>query len=365
MPAMIAALGTVELVVGGTYGSMVLNAAFLLASCAAVSGTRRRPELAYVGAALLVSAWTALMYPPQVQPPFSAFLVLVAGTFFGGLWGRLRWSGLVLAGLVLGTVAQFAGGAPMANTVPVVVWLGVAWGLGLALQRRRREAVVLEARAEHLEAVGEVLARDAVAAERARIARELHDVISHGVSVMVIQASVEHRLLGPDGGTAAQTLSDIERTGRETLEELRRLLGLLRGGGDEPSLAPQPGLGELGTLVDQARSAGLRVDVRREGEAEVSPGVGLAVYRIAQEALTNVLKHAEAHHVRLDVETSAEVVTLRVVDDGRGGPAARAGGHGLVGMRERVAVYGGTLEAGQAPDGGFEVVAVLPRGPHD
>jgi signal transduction histidine kinase len=211
----------------------------------------------------------------------------------------------------------------------------------------------------------DVAAREAVVAERARIARELHDVVAHSVSVMVVQAQAGPRLLAAPE-SAGEAFRSIETTGRDALVELRRLLGVLRGGDEQPAAtAPQPGLDRLQGLVEQVRAAGLRVDLRVEGEPVHLPaGIDLSAYRIVQEALTNTLKHAGRAEAEVIVRFEQSAVELEVLDNGTGPPPDPNGsGHGLVGMRERVALYGGILEAGSRNGHGFAVRARLPLNP--
>jgi len=206
----------------------------------------------------------------------------------------------------------------------------------------------------------DLAAREAVVEERARIARELHDAIAHNVSMMVVQAGAERRALD-SGGETHEVLSTIEQIGRGALTEMRRLVGMLRADELEP-LAPQPCLADIPTLVTQIREAGLPVDLQIDGEARELPvGIELSAYRIVQEALTNALKHAGDAHASVRIRYGADSLELEILDDGPGGPArAGGGGHGLVGMRERVALYGGRLDAGRSAAGGFTVHALLP-----
>jgi signal transduction histidine kinase len=202
----------------------------------------------------------------------------------------------------------------------------------------------------------------AVSEERARIARELHDLLSHSVSVMVVQAAAERSALGSERAATAEALEAIERTGRQALAEMRRLFSLLRSGA-EAERAPQPTLAEVERLVAEVREAGLTVDLRIEGELEpVSEDVGLCAYRIVQEALTNVLKHAGPARAHVVVRHTGDTLVLEVTDDGQGGDMD-GGGHGLAGMRERVALYGGALEAGSLNGRGFAVRARIPLTP--
>jgi signal transduction histidine kinase len=204
--------------------------------------------------------------------------------------------------------------------------------------------------------------RIAVAEERARIARELHDVVAHAMTTIVIQAGGERLHLDPSQERTGETLRGIERTGRQALDEMRRLLGVLREGDDEPALAPQPSLARLDELVEHLGRTGLAVDLRVVGKpAELSPGLDVNAYRIVQEALTNVLKHAGADSATVVIAYEERTLAIEVTDDGRGDNRNGAGGHGLTGLRERVALYGGQLEAGERPGGGgFAVRAQLP-----
>jgi signal transduction histidine kinase len=215
-------------------------------------------------------------------------------------------------------------------------------------------------RLELAERERDVAAREAVVEERARIARELHDAIAHNVSMMVVQAGAERRTLADESPTR-EVLETVEQIGRSALTEMRRLVGMLRSDDADP-LAPQPGLGDLETLVTQVREAGLPVDLHVEGEPRELPvGLELSAFRIVQEALTNALKHAGNAHATVRVTYRADSLELEIVDDGAGSPAVVAsGGHGLVGMRERVALYGGRFEAARRTGGGFAVRVLLP-----
>ncbi len=207
----------------------------------------------------------------------------------------------------------------------------------------------------------DLAAREAVVEERARIARELHDAIAHNVSMMVVQAGAERRVLDVESGTTREVLETIERIGRGALTEMRRLLGMLRNGSVD-DLAPQPTLDDLPRLVAQVREAGLPVELEVEGERRQLPvGIELSAYRIVQEALTNALKHAGEARASVHVRYAPDSLELEIVDDGAGASArVPSGGHGLLGMRERVALYGGRLDAGRRPSGGFAVRVLLP-----
>jgi signal transduction histidine kinase len=255
-----------------------------------------------------------------------------------------------------------AGDMSVDHTLPGWFIMGGAWGLGYALRGRRQEVEALADRSARLEREREEKARAAVAAERERIARELHDVVAHSLSVMVVQAQAADRVLEGEQASAREALASVHATGRQALVEMRRLVGLLRQR-EGHDLAPQPGLGRLDDLVDQMRDAGLPVELTIEGDRRpLAPGVDLSAYRIVQEALTNALKHAGAATARVAVRFRTDEVELEVVDDGRGPGGANGGrgGHGLVGMGERVALYGGTLDLGPVDGRGFRVRARLP-----
>jgi signal transduction histidine kinase len=254
------------------------------------------------------------------------------------------------------------------NLAPLVPWsvaIGLATAAGLYLHARRDYIESLRTRAEQAEREQVLLAEQAVAEERVRIARELHDVVAHGVSLMVVQAQALPAL-GEDERN--RTAARIATVGRDSLAEMHRMLDVLRpSGAEEPEFAPAPGVRDIPALVDGARAAGLAVELGVDGEPHALPvGVDLSAYRIVQEALTNVIKHARALRTEVRLRYRADALELTVTDDGAGaddggGPAALAG-HGLVGMRERVALFGGTLEAGSRSDGatGYVVRAVLP-----
>jgi signal transduction histidine kinase len=245
----------------------------------------------------------------------------------------------------------------------------VSWLSGRAVRSRTRlteelhEAAV-RAREEH-----EHEAERAVAEERRRVAREMHDIVAHSISVMVIQAGGARRILGREPARANRAAGLIEETGREALVEMRRLLGMLRSGDSGPELGPQPGLAALAALVDRARGAGLPVSLTIEGDrGDIPQGVDLAAYRVVQEALTNCLRHAGAAATEVLVRYADHELELEIADRGPGPAVARrrngdgGAGHGLVGMNERVLLYGGELETGRRAGGGFRVHARIPVG---
>jgi len=243
-----------------------------------------------------------------------------------------------------------------------LVPFAAAWVFGDNIGTRRAYTRALELTNERLEREQEAQAARAVAEEQARIARELHDVIAHSMSVIVVQAAAANDVFDTRPERAREALRAIESTGRSTLEELRHLLGAVRGE-DETEYAPQPGLDRVDELVAQVRATGLRVAVSVEGKPRALPAaLDLSAYRVVQEALTNTVKHAHATHADVALRFGDSALDVEVRDDGRGENAADGdgSGHGLIGMRERVSVFGGSLEAGPAPGGGFAVAARFP-----
>jgi len=249
------------------------------------------------------------------------------------------------------------------------VSFGVAWLIGDNLRVRRAYTRELEERAADLERERGEKAAQAVAEERSRIARELHDVVAHYVSVMVVQAAGARRVVDKNPLAAKDALEAVEVAGRTALTEMRRMLEVLRA--DDPGLGPQPGLGEIDRLIDNVREAGLPVELTVEGSACCLPvGMDLAAYRIVQEALTNSVKHGGKASAHVLVRYAQDFVEIEVVDDGRGAAAqlissGEAGGHGLIGMKERVGLFGGVLEAGPVLTGGYRVYARMPLEPDD
>jgi signal transduction histidine kinase len=250
---------------------------------------------------------------------------------------------------------------PVSDILFVSIIFGGVWATGRLVHARQQTADAMAGRAELAEREREERARAAVAEERARIARELHDVVAHSISVMVVQAGAERRALGDKQDETREVLLTIEQTGRQTLTEMRRLLGMLRRSDDELELAPQPGMEHVDALIDKVREAGLPVTLNVEGDAAPLPaGVDLSAYRIVQEALTNALKHAGPASARVTVRYRDDELELDIVDDGAGAVNEDGGGHGLIGMHERVSMFGGELDTGARTDGGYAVRARLP-----
>ena len=243
--------------------------------------------------------------------------------------------------------------------IPALFALG--WLVGFVLHERSEQTEAAEQRAAQAELERATTARVAVAEERARIARELHDVVAHAVSVMVLQVgAVRHRLPAADAEDR-EALQNVEQAGRVALAEMRRILDAMRRDDDEVALAPQPGLGNLPELVEDVRASGLDVQVEVSGEPlQLPPGLDLSAYRILQEGLTNVLRHAQAEHAQVRVHYGAGQIRLEIRDDGRGPATSDGLGHGLVGLRERVKIVGGQMSVGAADGGGFALCAALP-----
>jgi signal transduction histidine kinase len=323
---------------------------------------RRFPFAAPMAALVAVGAMTFVAdeYVPSAATSVIG-LALVAGVLGAYNEPRLAAAGLALA---WGVVALVAAQDPQENLVGSLVAGLVAtacWVVGLGWYRRSAYAAALRERAERAERERETAARVAVAEERARIARELHDVVAHSVSVMVLQTGAVRRLLRDEQAREREALDTVERTGREALLEMRRLLGVLRTPDEEAELAPQPGLSELPVLVARTEAAGLPVILRVEGEQPPLPlGVDLSAYRIVQEALTNTLKHAGPAQAQVAIRYHPDAVEIEITDDGRGPEATNGAGHGLIGMRERATLYGGEFSAGAREGGGFTVRARLP-----
>jgi signal transduction histidine kinase len=293
----------------------------------------------------------------------SLFLVgLASAALLGNLRdARQAWTGLVI---VLGGITAVVYNIPSHTTAELIlipVEFGITWAVGFALRARSEQAEAAETRAERAEREREAVARLAVAEERARIARELHDVVAHAVSVMVLQVgAVRHKL--PDAmADDRDALKGVERAGRTALTEMRRLLAAMRLDGDEAQLGPQPGLDRLDSLLEEVGRAGLPVQLHVDGDPIPLPrGIELSAYRIVQEGLTNALKHAHASDADVTVRYRADEVEIEIRDNGLGSATSDGLGHGLVGVRERVKIYGGEMSAGTATGGGFVLSTRLP-----
>jgi signal transduction histidine kinase len=321
---------------------------------ASIAFRRRFPTLVGIVVPLLYAFELGFWGDPQI--------ILASIGYFCALYALAVWTSprrFAIGLAFLGAGFFIASSGPKGSVANTALFSAVTLVVILLVRRVLGDR---ERRAQLAERERDVAAREAVVEERARIARELHDAIAHNVSMMVVQAGAERRVLDGTGGTTREVLETIEQIGRGALTEMRRLVGMLRGDDGEP-LAPQPGLDDLPTLVAQVGDAGLAVELQIEGERRALPvGIELSAYRIVQEALTNALKHAGEANASVLVRYGADSLELEIVDDGAGAAqtVVAGGGHGLVGMRERVALYGGRLDAGRSKSGGFSVRVLLP-----
>ena len=307
--------------------------------------------LALVTAATAVSVFAYSGAPP-IPEAFAVYTVAAQLS---------RRTSLVASGVATALLLICAAAAEeTSKMIGIVLMLGAAWVVGDNLGTRRAYTHALEERAERLEREQEAERARAVAEEQARIARELHDVIAHSVSVMVVQAAAANDVFESQPARAREALEAIETSGRAALGELRRMLGVVRGS-DDADYAPQPGIDRIDELVADVRAAGLDVALNIEGAPhDVPAGIDLSAYRVVQEALTNTLKHAQATRVEVTLRYTSDELGIEVRDNGTASVNGDGGGHGLTGMRERVAIFGGSLEAGPAATGGFEVLARFP-----
>jgi signal transduction histidine kinase len=323
---------------------------------------RRRFPFAAPASFWLLCAAISFVDGRLIGFPVTVYLVgLAAAYLLGSLPDAVQGRrGLLIVVASAAIIVYNIPGDTSGDVVLIPAAFALGWLGGFAFRERDVQATAAEERAIQAEREREAAARVAVAEERARIARELHDIVAHALSVMVLQVgAVRHKL--PDTlGEDREALEDVERAGRTALTEMRRLLGAMRERGREAELEPQPGLDNLDALVNRVRSAGLPVRLQVEGEPLALPrALDLSAYRIVQEGLTNVLKHADASHAEVMVRHRADALQLEVRDDGRGPTGGDGLGHGLVGIRERVKLYGGEMTAGPANGGGFVLSASL------
>lgn len=323
---------------------------------------RRRFPFAAPVLVWVLAAALSFVVPGVVVGTFTSYLGGIVSAF---LLGHLRAQSRARLGLVVVVVAAaiLMGNDPTHTVAALVLLPGffaLVWLTGLTLRSRSDQAEAAEQRALVAERERESTARLAAAEERGRIARELHDVVAHSVSVMVLQVGAVRHRMPADRAEDRQALQDVEHVGRAALTEMRRLLGALANE-EVGELAPQPGLGDLDALVEKVRRTGLDVGLHVAGEpTELPRAVDLSAYRIVQEGLTNVLKHASAGRADVTVRYEADGITLEVKDDGVGAATGDGAGRGLVGIGERVKIYGGRMAAGAAPGGGYLLTAILP-----
>jgi signal transduction histidine kinase len=347
-------------------GPLALNLALMLGICLSFLVRRTRP---FVTIAVTLAGMT-VMAVWLTQPPdmFVAVLLLVSAAYTAGrhLGGRLSIYLLAAGTGAIVTLAVIYD--PDDIIFPVIFFWIVPWLAGRTIRNHTILARELAEKAERAQHAREEDERRAIALERSRIARELHDVLAHNLSVMVVQASAARRIVDRNPEQAAEVANLIQRTGREALAEIRHLFGAVRRG-DGEALSGPPSIGRVGELAQRARAAGLGVELRVHGEpVELPAGIDLTAYRIVQEALTNALKHAGSARASVTVSYEPNEVVLSIEDDGEGPRdgselSEAGGGHGLMGMRERAELYGGRVQAGRRRGGGFAVHARLPTRP--
>jgi signal transduction histidine kinase len=360
------------------YGDVVLASGLVAVALAQTwfLNVSTAAKLATSAGIVLLGVFTAL----RVRAPVLLLTVLVGlvalGTLLPKRFGDVESTGFFLILAVYSGAAHTGGrwtiaaaalsfvlfrtlliGDPEETNLSAVVFFALLvsgpWVAGRAIRRRR----LRERRLEEEKGAAEY----AIAEERARIARELHDVVAHAISVIVLQARGGRRLLDTEPEQTRAALGTIERSGQQALVEMRRLVAMLRESDEQLALAPQPSLSQLDGLLEKVRAAGLPVELAVEGDpVELPPGIDLSAYRIVQEALTNALKHAGPARARVHLVYRVDGLEVEVADDGAGGANGSGHGHGLAGIRERVAVYGGELEAGQRAEGGYALRARLP-----
>jgi signal transduction histidine kinase len=366
VPVLLAVLAVTQLVADPPPGNPAVVTVLALTAVLPLVARRRAPVL--VTTLVLAGAAGQVLATGGAAATFASFVALMVCVY---TLAREATRTALLAGLALVVVgvavitllqAQAESFEPFEFVYPLV-YFGAAGALGALVRQRAGRLSAVEHRAAALESELQREAELAAAEERARIARELHDVVAHGLSLMVVQAEAAEEILARNPGAAVQPLRRVQDTGRQSLAEMRRLLGVLRtADSGPPSTAPQPSLRRLPDLVREAAEVGLPVDVDVVGEpSELPPGLELAAYRIVQEALTNTRRHARATRACVRLSYEPDALRVAITDDGTVTEGTRAG-HGLIGMRERAALYDGTLDAGPGPGGGFRVVAVLPLG---
>lgn len=349
---------------GRFYGSKAVNAIAIVAMTAPLAFRRVVPlQVALVASAAVI--FHSLATTPAESAGAFVSMLLVVYTVASQLSERRRIAATLA--LVIGATVLLARDplvTSFASALPSMLIMSAAWGVGAGVQKRQQRADELQRRARQLEVEKERDARAAAEAERARIARELHDVIAHNLSTIVVQAGAARLNMDASRPEREKAILSIEDAARSALSEMRALLGLVRALDDSAELEPQPGIANLPELCWRVTEAGVPVELSIEGNVEEIPmGLDLSVYRIVQESLTNVLKHA-GRPARADVEVRVDRSGLSIdVTDSGGGPDGEAdGGHGLIGIRERVALYGGEFDAGAAAEGGFAIRIRLPRG---
>jgi signal transduction histidine kinase len=340
---------------------------FAVAAVVLVLLWRRRAPFAAPTAMWMVSALLSFVDGLLIPTQAGVFLAGLGGAFLLGNARDLMRARLGLA-VVLGGAVIIVYNDPrqaLGEFIFTPTFFVLGWLVGYALRERAEQAEAAEARAARAEGEREAMARVAVAEERARIARELHDIVAHAVSVMVLQVgAVRHRMLADDD-EGRDVLKSVEQVGRTALAQMRQLLDAMRDDGDQPEFVPHPGLDNLDGLLSDVRAAGLDVQLEVHGTpCQLPPGLDLSAYRILQEGLTNVLKHARARRAEVALRYGAAELQVEVRDDGQGNaPVHDRLGHGLVGIGERVKIFGGEMSTDVSAAGGFVLRARLPLEP--
>ena len=354
LAALVGLAGVIEASLVPLHGSRALAVGSVLVQAAGLTFRRHRPLLA---AAVVLLAFTGAVRLGLDSADVLVWLlaILIAMYTLGGqASGRVALAGLALGVVLVAAGVSASASANVTDYALGLVIVGVPWAVGRVIRERGAQITRLETDQEER-------ARRAVADERGRIARELHDVVAHSMGVMVVQAQAAERILAADPARSREALRQIQVTGREGLEEMHRLVGILRES-STTGIEPQGSLRHLDTLLEQLGSAGLSVEASVQGDVTtLPPGVDLAAYRIVQEALTNTLKHAPGATARVHLECSQRELRIAVEDQGGSASngSAAGSGNGLIGMRERALLYGGELAAGPREGGGYAVTARL------
>jgi signal transduction histidine kinase len=363
--ALLAIVGLIEFAVRDTQSSSPWFAVVAVGTLVFLIVARRRFPFAAPAAYWVVAAGISFV-DSELLPSIQSLFVVGMATAF--LLGNLRNALKAAAGLAVVVCGAFI----IVNEIPghsnaellfVPLEFGISWLAGFVLRERAEQAEAAEMRAAQAERERDAAARLAVAEERARIARELHDIVAHAVSVMVLQVGAVRHNLPDELADDRDALTGVEQAGRTALTEMRRLLGAMRQDGESPELAPQPGLESLDSLAQEVGRAGLPVRLHVDGDRVPLPrAIDLSAYRIVQEGLTNALKHARASQADVTIRYAPDELQIEVRDDGRGESPTDGLGHGLVGIRERVKIYGGEMTTGKAAGGGFVLSTRLPVG---
>jgi signal transduction histidine kinase len=343
----------------------VFGIALLLLQTLPIAARSVAPITALTVSVAAISVHIAAGYEGVPAGTFAALVILYSAASLTDMRRALLAAAITVAGITIYFTTDRGDPGPTAAVTTYATY-AASWGLGLYARSRREYTDIVEERARLLEREREVRAREAVADERARIARELHDIVGHALNLIVVQSGGAQRVFASKPEAARDALASIETTGRDALTDVERMLGILRASEDgDDSLNPQPGLSQVQELAARVTEAGLPVDIAVHGTpVALPPSVDLSAYRIIQEALTNALKHAGPTRASVEIRHAADGVELEITDDGRGaagdGMADASGGRGLIGMRERVALFGGDLSFGPRPEGGFRVHVRLP-----